>query len=159
CANGAVWTGDGVASVNTLPSASEVVAAKASENIFSIGLVLSYGKFNYFTAGDIQYNDRTEYPWKDIEASVAATVPTVDVMKASHHATANTNSAEILNALKPQAVVIHTWRDVQPNPETIGRMFAVNNDCQIFSTNMTDANKLRLGKDLDRFKSIQGHIV
>src|SRR5690606_16135371 len=67
CSNGVVWTGKGTESVNTLPSGPVVAAAKGSENILSIGFVLSYGKFNYFTAGDIQYNDSTNYPWKDIE--------------------------------------------------------------------------------------------
>lgn len=159
CSNGVVWTGSGTGSSTLLPSASEATAAGVSENILSIGLVLTYGKFNYFTAGDLQYNGRTAHPWKDIEAPVANVVPVVEVMKASHHATANTNSAEILSALKPQAVIIQPWRDVQPNPETISRMYAANSSCQIFSTNMTDANKPRLGVNLNRLKSITGHIV
>src|SRR5690606_26433731 len=44
CSNGVVWTGVGSASKNTFPTAAEVVAAKASENIFSIGIVLKYGR-------------------------------------------------------------------------------------------------------------------
>ncbi|HMR20277.1 MAG TPA: hypothetical protein PKA53_13320, partial [Sphingobacterium sp.] len=159
CANGVVWTGNSTGSVNTLPLGPEVAAAKGSENIFSIGFVLSYGKFNYFTAGDIQYNDRDNYPWKDMEASVATVVPEVDVMKASHHGTGHCNSDIILRKLSPQTVIIQPWRDIQPNPETIGRMFAVNSDCQIFSTNLTEANKPRLGDNLSKFKSMQGHIV
>jgi len=160
CSNGVVWTGTGTESTNTLPEGSdEVVSSGGPENILSIGLVLSYGKFNYFTAGDIQYNGRTAHPWKDIEAPIAKVVPEVDVMKASHHGTANTNSAAIINSLKPQTVLIHPWRDVQPNPETISRFYAANSTCQIFSTNMTDANKSRLGINLNRMKSLHGHIV
>ena len=107
CSNGVVWTGTGSGSRNTFPSAAELVAGKASENIFSAGFVLSYGKFDYFGAGDLQYNDKSSYPWKDIEAPVAEVAPEVDVMKASHHGTGNCNSTAILNSLKPETVIIH----------------------------------------------------
>ena len=159
CSNGVVWTGTGSESMDTLPSAAEVAAGNAVENIFSIGFVLSYGKFNFFTAGDLQYNDRSSYPWKDIEAPVATVLPEVDVMKANHHGTANCNGTAILNSLKPQTVIIHPWRDVQPNTETISRMFTANSYVQIFSTNMTEANKPRLGANLSKMKATQGHIV
>ena len=41
---------------------------------------------------------------------------------------ANCNSAEFLNKLKPDAVLIHRWRDVQPNLETVKRMFVANRE-------------------------------
>ncbi|WP_234573610.1 ComEC/Rec2 family competence protein [Rhodohalobacter sp. 614A] len=157
--NGMVWTGTGSESVNTLPSGSNVDGVIGAENIFSLGFLLSYGDFNYFTAGDLQYNGRSTYPWRDIEAPVAEVVPAVDVMKANHHGTAHCNSDALLNSLTPKVVVAHTWRDVHPNPETISRIYAANNSCQIFSTNMTDANKSRLGDNIHRLKGLQGHVV
>lgn len=160
CSNGVVWKGTGTETINTLPSASEInESGSSSENIFSLGFVLSYGKFNYFSAGDLQYNGRSTHAWKDIEEPVSKVVPKVDVMKANHHGTANCNGTAILNSLSPRAVIIHNWRDIQPNPETISRMFKENNNCQIFSTNMTAANKQRLGNDFNRLKSTQGHVV
>ncbi len=158
-ANGVVWNGSGTGITNTLPSASELVAAGASENVYSIGFELSYGKFNYFSGGDLQYNGHAAHSWKDIELPVSKVVSAVDVMKANHHGTANCNSEILLRNLNPQTVVIHTWRDIQPNPETIARMYAVNNDCRIFTTNITEANKARLATDLARMKAQQGHIV
>lgn len=157
--NGLVWTGKGTETINVLPAAEQMVAAKAKENIFSIGFTVSYGKFNYFSAGDLQYNDRSEHPWKDIEAPVAKVVQSVDVMKSNHHATAHCNSDELLKKLTPQAVIVHNWRDIQPNPATISRMFDANGDCQIFTTNMSDANKVRLGTNFPKLRSTQGHIV
>lgn len=159
CSNGVVWTGSGTGTINTLPPGPEVVAASGSENIFSIGFVLSYGKFDFFTAGDLQYNGKTAHPWKDIEAPVATVVPAVDVMKANHHATSNCNGTAILSSLRPRTVIVHPWRNVQPNPETISRMFAANSNVQIFTTNMTDDNKPKLGANLNRLKAIQGHVV
>jgi len=157
--NGVVWTGIETGTRNTFPSAGELVAASASENIFSLGFEVSYGKFDYFTAGDLQYNGRSTHPWKDIEAPVAAVVSEVDVMKGNHHATLHCNGTAILSSLKPETMVIHTWRDVQPNPETISRMFNTNPTMQVFTTNLTSPNRTRLGADYNKLKATQGHIV
>lgn len=158
-ANGVVWNGTGTGVTNTLPPADELIAAGTKENVYSVGFQVAYGKFNYFSGGDLQYNGRSTYPFQDIEAPVANIVSAVDVMKANHHGTANCNSEALLNKLVPQAVVIHTWRDVQPNPATLARMYAVNSNCQVFTTNMTEANKPRLGENLAKIKSLQGHVV
>lgn len=158
-ANGEVWTGSGTGKTSTFPSAAEMVAAGASENIFSIGFLLSYGGFDYFSGGDLQYNGRSDYSWRDIEAPIVNSVPAVDVMKANHHGTAHCNSDVLLQKLKPHTVVAHVWRDVHPNPATVGRMYDADTDCQIFTTNMTDANKSRLVEYFSQMKGTQGHIV
>jgi len=158
-ANGKVWAGNGTGSTNTFPPVEELVAADPNENIFSIGFHLSYGQFNYFAGGDLQYNNKLAYSWNDIETPVSVVMPQVDVMKANHHATENCNGQTFLNRLSPHVVVVHTWRDVQPNPETIGRMYAVNNNCKIFTTNITDDNKVRLAEYMHKINSTQGHIV
>ena len=109
--------------------------------------------------GDIQYNGRTENPWKDIEAPISEVVSRVDVMKADHHGTSNTNSSGLLNKLKPNVVLCHVWRDVQPNPATIDRFFEANKSCKIFLTNLDSANRQRLGVNASKLKSTNGHIV
>lgn len=158
-ANGFVWSGSGNDAINTLPPASEVVAASPDENVFSIGFEISYGLFNYFAGGDLQYNGKSTDSWKDIETPVSQVLTAVDAMKANHHGTSNCNNETFLNKLAPRTVLIHPWRDVQPNPETIGRFFTANSTCNIFTTNMTDPNKERLSTYLAKFKSFQGHIV
>ncbi|MCK0131882.1 hypothetical protein MWU59_10260 [Flavobacteriaceae bacterium F08102] len=157
--NGIIWTGIGTEAKNVLPSVEDLVIGKAPENIFSIGLELSYGKFNYFTAGDLQYNGRSDHAWKDIEAPLSKIVNPVDVMKSNHHGTANCNGDVLLGKLIPKVVLSHSWRDVHPNPETVTRMFAANSASHVFTTNMTEANKARFGSDLTKIKSMQGHIV
>lgn len=158
--NGYVWTGSGSQARNTFPeNINELVNAGPNENIFSLGIHLKYGQFDYFTAGDLQYNGRSTYSWMDMERPVADVMGPVEVLKANHHATENCNSDTYLNKLKPKAVVVHTWRDVQPNPTTVQRMFDANSDCQIFTTNMTDANKNRLGQLFAKLRSTSGHVV
>lgn len=158
--NGVVWTGSGTATRNTFPSAAEVVAAGANENIFSLGFHLKYGQFDYFSAGDLQYSGRSTHSWFDVEAPVAAVMPQVEVMKANHHGTSNCNSDVLLNKLKPQAILIHVWRDIQPNAATLARMFSANGNCQIFTTNMTEKNKGVLSSEVtSKLKSMNGHVV
>lgn len=158
--NGVVWTGVGTQTKNTFPSASEVAAVGGYENICSNAFHLKYGGFDYFSGGDLSYSGRSTHSWFDIEAPVAAVVPQVEVMKAHHHGTSNCNSSEMLRKLKPQTILVHVWRDVQPNPATIARMFSANAGCNIFTTNLTENNKGVLGSSVvSKFKSTGGHIV
>lgn len=158
--NGVMWTGTGTETKNTFPSAAEVSAAGSYENICSNAFHLKYGAFDYFSGGDLSYAGRSTHAWFDIEAQVATVVPQVEVMKAHHHGTANCNSSEMLKKLKPQAVIAHVWRDVQPNPATVARMYSANADCNIFTTNLTENNKGVLGSSVvSRFNCTGGHIV
>ncbi|MDR1631793.1 MAG: MBL fold metallo-hydrolase [Dysgonamonadaceae bacterium] len=160
--NGKVWAGSGTGVKNTFPELAEWLALGSSgpaENICSIAFRLTYGKFKYFAGGDLQYNGKSTYAWKDIETPVAQVTGEVDVMKANHHSTSNCNGEVFLQKLNPRTILIHTWRDVQPNLDTIKRMLALPISPQIFASNMTDANKERLKTVISEFKSMQGHTV
>jgi beta-lactamase superfamily II metal-dependent hydrolase len=165
-ANGDVWTGSGSTAISQMPAADELLswsedksAALPYENTLSCVMTISYGSFDYFCGGDIQYNGRSSYGYKDIEMPISKVVKKVEVMKASHHGTANTNGKEILAALKPDAIIVPVWRNVQPNPDTVERMYDANSACNIFTTNLTDDNKVLLSKYLSKFKGTQGHVV
>ena len=168
-ANGDVWTGEGTKVSSKMPSANELLSygekgkpgtdALPDENTLSCCMLIKYGSFDYFCGGDIQYNGRTANPYKDIEEPISKVVKKVEVMKASHHGTSNTNDTAILTALKPDAIVINVWRNVQPNKATIKRMYDANSSCNIFTTNLTEDNKITLKDYLSKFKATQGHIV
>lgn len=158
--NGKVWTGSGTEWTTEIPeNLNELNAAEPNANIFSGVFELSYGKFNYFTGGDIQYNGKTQFPWKDIESPISKVVSKVDVMKANHHGTSNCNGDELLGVLRPDVVLCHTWRDVHPNPATIDRFFAANDSSKIFLTNLDAANRQKLGANAGKLKGTHGHIV
>ncbi len=158
--NGFIWTGEGDGVKNTF-SEDPTELAKADENKFSAGFLLKYGKFDYFSGGDLSYSGRSNIgTWVDIEYSLSLVIPQVEVMKAHHHGTSNCNSAEFLKAVKPDAVLVNVWQDVQPNPATVDRIFAANKNCNIFTTNMTDRNKGVIGAStVAKIKSTSGHIV
>ena len=166
-AGGDIWTGSGTG-VNTsyVPSAAECDANHEAwainENIFSCVFHLSYGKFDWFSGGDIQYTGRSTYSWKDIELPISKVMKKVEAMKASHHSTKNTNSAELLGVLKPDVYIAGVWRDVQPNPATLKRVLNANSSVKIFTTNLAESNKTTLtneGVNISKFSATQGHVV
>ena len=159
-AAGYYWTGDSVKT--DIPPREELEAAGLPlppENNMSSVFVLSYGDFDIFSGGDLQYSKRELYPYYDLETPVSKVVSKVEVMKASHHGTSNTNCQELLDVLRPDVFVVNNWRDIQPNPETIGRVYQANPDCDVFLTNLAERNREPLAEYLDRFKSLGGHIV
>jgi hypothetical protein len=110
----------------------------------------------------MQYNGKSDYPYKDIEAPVAQVMRKVEAMKANHHCTANTNSSGLLNVLRPDVLIAASWRDVQPRAETMNRFITANANVRIFATNMTDNNRKTLasqGFDISRMSSTGGHVV
>ena len=83
-------------------------------------------------------------------------------MKASHHSTANTNSAELLGVLKPDFYIAGVWRDVQPNPATLQRVYDANPSVRIFATNLAASNVATLnaaGINPANFATTGGHVV
>lgn len=167
-ASGYVWTGEGTQTATAIPPRATLEAlddphAWPPENILSSVFILSYGDFDIFSGGDIQYKaPRTpgyDYSYLNIEAPISKVVKEVEVMKASHHCTSGTNSQEILDALKPQVVVANVWRDVQPNAKTLGRIYNTNPDCKVFLTNLAPKNEPVISEYLDRIASKGGHIM
>ena len=163
---GYVWTGSGTSSSTSLPSAAELLANldtwDPNENIFSCVFTLSYGDFDWFSGGDIQYNGRGTYAWKDIEAPISKVVGKVEAMKANHHCTKNTNGSTLLAALRPDVFVAGVWTENHPNPDTVKRLYAASPSVTFFATNMAASCITTLqdaGVDTGKFASLEGHVV
>ena len=166
-AGGDIWTGSGTG-VNTsyVPSTAQCLANidewAINENIYSCVFHLSYGKFDWFSGGDIQFTGKSTYSWKDIELPISKVMKKVEAMKASHHSTKNTNSTELLGVLKPDVYVAGVWQDVQPNPATIKRVLAASPSVKIFTTNLAQSNVETLtgeGVNVGKFSATRGHVV
>ena len=166
-AGGNVWSGAGtIVNTSWMPSSEEMMAHleewDPNENIMSCVFTLSYGNFDWFSGGDIQYNDRSTYAWKDIEKPVSQVVHKVEAMKACHHSTSSTNSTALLGALKPDVYVIGVWTKNQPNPDTMKRLYTASPNARVFATNMADIAREKLlaaNLDPDSFCARSGHIV
>ncbi len=80
-----------------------------SENDYSIALKVGYGKWSYATAGDSdgEYNtSANSYTYNNIEAKLAPLYGDVDTMRANHHGSDHSSSANYVNTLKPESVFI-----------------------------------------------------
>lgn len=160
--NGTYWTGTGDETKDQYP-ANLAYKSGIDENEFSAGIKVSYGKFDYFTAGDLTCENTLGSTWADIEGTVADVVGEVDVMKADHHGSVHANGAHSLEKLSPDAVIVHSWRTVQPraNDMEVFTSSATNSGkTKVFTTYLNTKNAATFGTSLNSIMNPQGgHIV
>jgi hypothetical protein len=84
-----------------------------SENDYSIALKITFGKFEYFTGGDLSgetveevYPDGATSSYNDIETSVGNRVGDVEVMKVDHHGSSHSSNTSFFSHLHPEVSVI-----------------------------------------------------
>ncbi len=149
--NGEIWTGKGTETKMTFPEKGEIEVKNPDkvtsadkcppENICSAVMKISYGDFDYFAGADLQYNGRSTFAWKDAELPCAKVAGTVEVMKADHHGSDNTNQADALKALNPQAVIVNSWVDSHPRTSIIARIESSLPQADIFITNFWQGDR------------------
>ena len=162
--NGEVWTGVGV---NTRAHHPRIADLKAdeypTENMCSSVLRVSYGKFDFYSGGDIPGARREGAPlWNDMETPVAQAVGPVEVSVLNHHGNRDSQNAFLLASLRPQVLLISVWSADHPAHDVLDRIYSERiyaGPRDVFATNMLEANRLVIGPLLDRLKSSQGHIV
>lgn len=124
CANGRLWDGkDGERDF-----AAEHVAAtgknQINQNTLSMGFVMQYGKFRYWTGGDVQRELRTKDGGKvNYEALVGQRVGPVSVCKMNHHGCSDAMSAGFVEAVRAQAYVACMWCPRQAHPKTLELLY------------------------------------
>jgi competence protein ComEC len=99
------------------------------ENEACIGLLITYGSFRYFTAGDLTGGGVPGgYGTKDLETTAGEIVGDIDVLHAGHHGSETSSNASFLRETRPEAVVISVGAENDyghPAPSTLLRMEAV----------------------------------
>lgn len=163
--NGHVWTGVGSVTRNHFPELSALPKTNyPAENKCSIALRISYGKFDYFTGGDLDVRDveiaSPSDQWKNIERPVALAAGPVEVYKVNHHANYDATSPFLLSILRPQVSIASTWGASQPAMSVHRRLHSTATypgHRDVFYTNMMEATLAAL--HVDRIKTPTGHIV
>lgn len=163
-ANGEVWTGVGNITRRQFPDLKTLSPQLyPSENMCSIALRISYGKFDYFSGGDLPGILRPGMPqWQDMETPVAKAVGPVDVQILDHHGNRDSQNEFFLQTLRPRVLVIPVWSSDHPGHDVLDRIYSQNvysGERDVFATDMLEANKLVIGELLGRLKSDSGHIV
>ena len=163
-ANGEVWTGAGTNTRAHHPRISELKPEEyPTENMCSLVIRVSYGKFDFYSGGDIPGARREWAPtWNDMETPVAQVVGPVEVSVTNHHGNRDSQNAFFVASLRPQVFLIPVWSADHPGHDVLERMYSERlypGPRDVFATNMLEANHLVIGPLLDRLKSAQGHIV
>jgi hypothetical protein len=162
-ANGEVWTGVGTNTRKHFPPLEEVPKQDhPSENPCSIGFRLSYGRFDYFSGGDMVGIPASGAPsWHDVETPVARAVGPVEASILNHHGYIDSQNPFFVTTLRPLVWIISVWDSAHPTSAVYERLrsrrlYPGHRD--IFATSMHEANKVVISglKDL---ASDQGHIL
>ncbi len=162
-ANGEIWTGVGGNTRQVFPRLEDIPAGdRPTENMCSAGFRLSYGKFDYYTGGDIPGIPFEGFPlWHDVETPVAQAVGPVDAALLNHHGYIDTQNAFFVGTLRPRVWTLNVWESAHPTARVYSRLQSTriySGPRDIFATNMHDANRLVV-VGLDRLASDHGHIV
>lgn len=162
-ANGEVWTGKNEETIHRFPDLSSLAKEDyPSENCCSSAIRLRYGRFGYYTGGDLPYD--TNYgrdPWRDIETPVAQICGPVSVAVANHHGYFNANGPEYVRSLRPQVFIIPAWDSAHPTVNTLAQLFSkaiYPGPRDVFATLVKEENRIANKKTND-LKSRAGHIV
>ena len=98
----------------------ENLKSGTNENPLSLGFRLSYGKFRFYTGGDISGAVLDE-KGRDvgIEVLVGKTVGKVHVCKANHHASTNAMRAGFVQAVQAKVYINNVWHKGHVNDKTM----------------------------------------
>jgi beta-lactamase superfamily II metal-dependent hydrolase len=151
-ANGDVWTGNGDGTRQYFPP-----GAVPTENMCSIAIRLSYGKFDYYTGGDLTCDtEETAEPWRDIETPVARAAGPVEVAVANHHGYFDAVGPAFLRETRPRVCIIPAWYVAHPCILPLRRMVQHSD---VFVTNLMPANRAVNNQFVSKLKSLEGHVV
>lgn len=163
-ANGIVWTGRGDATRTEVPPPKELAQRDLpDENMCSIALRISLGKFDYFTNGDMHcdtYMGQT--PWRDIETPASRAAGPVEVAVAGHHGYFDAVGPDSVRALQPLVWVVPVWHVSHLNIGVLERMLSDRlypGPREVLATNLLPATALINQRFMSKVKSTSGHIV
>lgn len=133
------------------------------ENPLSNAIRIDYGKFNYYTGGDISGIDGFgQADMNALESYVAPVIGAVDVATLNHHGNRDSQNPFYVRTIRPRVWIQQNWTADHPGEEVLRRITSKKlypGDRDIFSTIMLQGTKDVIGGRLDLYKSRNGHIV
>ena len=123
CANGRLWDGKEGERDLVGEYVAQTGAKRIAENTLSLGIVMQYGKFRFWTGGDTQNIPKSKKnPGLAYEDMVGARVGPVTLCKMNHHGCSNAMSEAFVRAVRAQAYVSCIWCHRQVVEQTLSRM-------------------------------------
>ena len=156
--NGDVWTGENEDYIS-LFSKGEY----PGENPLSTCLKITYGRFDYFTGGDISGIDAFgQTDINSLESNVAPVIGPVDIATLNHHGNRDSQNVFFVKTIRPRIWIQQNWSSDHPGDEVLRRITSKTlypGERDLFSTVMLQPNKDVIGDKLNQYKSQNGHIV
>lgn len=156
--NGTIWTGYD----DTFYALFEQ-GEYHGENPLSNVIRIDYGKFNYYTGGDISgINGFGQTDLDALESHVAPVIGAVDVATLNHHGNRDSQNPFYVRTIRPRVWIQQNWTADHPGEEVLRRITSKElypGDRDIFSTIMLQGTKDVIGGRLDQYKGQEGHIV
>ena len=163
--NDRVWTGQGNTSVVRFPTLASIAVAedRPTENMSSVALRITYGRFNYFTGGDMPGYPVPGAPaWHDTETAVAKAIGPTDVHVVNHHGSIEEENPFWLATLRSRVMVLPAWSATHPSPDVLKRMLSRRlypEPRDIFVSLFRPETKAAIGARATQVASDHGHIV
>jgi beta-lactamase superfamily II metal-dependent hydrolase len=163
-ANGELWTGSGEATRQLFPPIASLPRADwPSENMCSLGFRLQYGRFRYFTGGDLPGAADPGFPaWQAMESAVGPIVGPVDVHVVNQHGSMGEESEAFLESLRSTVLIVPSWAPSHPAPDVLKRIINSRlppSPRYVFATDLRDAARIVIGQRARQLAGPPGHIV
>jgi hypothetical protein len=124
---------------------------------------IRYGRFAYFTGGDMPgYPVPGAAAWHDEETDVAKAIGPTDVHLVNHHGSLEEENPFWLATLRSRVMIVPAWAATHPSPDVLKRMLSPRiypDQRDIFVTLFRDATKTATGARAARVASDHGHLV
>lgn len=134
-----------------------------NENLYSVATRFQYGRFSYFSGGDLDFDTQDgAHPEMDVETPVARAAGRTEVALADHHGYFDACGPEFVKALDAQAYIIPGWDVGHPGSAQMQRMtgnWSGKATHDVFATDILPANALINRRFAPQLKSAHGHIV
>jgi len=163
--NNGVWTGKASDTMTRFPVLESIIIPedRPTENMCSIALRFRYGRFAYFTGGDMPGYPVPGGPtWHDLETDIAKAIGRTDVHVVNHHGSIEEENPFFLATLRSRVMVLPSWSPTHPSQDVIKRMLSTRiypEPRDIFAVLLRDVTKASIGPRARQVASDHGHVV
>jgi beta-lactamase superfamily II metal-dependent hydrolase len=162
--NGEMWIGSGSGTRRIFPALDGLAREDLpNENMCGAAIRIRYGRFGYFTGGDLPGSADPGFPaWHAVEEAIAPVVGRVDVHVVNQHGSMGEESEAFLRALQSKVLIIPSWAPSHPAPDVLKRIMnsrLAPSPRFVFATDLRDAAKIVIGQRATQLAGPAGHIV
>jgi beta-lactamase superfamily II metal-dependent hydrolase len=160
--NGEVWTGHGSESRPHFPATLDA-GNLPTENMCSIAMKVSYGRFSYFTGGDLSCDtNHGRDLWRDIETPASRAAGVVSVATVDHHGYFDADGPDFVRALRPRIWILQAWHASHPAMPVLANLYSAQlypGPRDVFSVGLKEEAALTTARFSDLLKSRDGHVL